>query len=126
QGPVFHQPSDPAGPSGRQPGLRRHRHPGLDRHRPGRGGPVMSEQAKEKDPPAPPANGAPATPAKPAAAAPAPAAAPAGAAPAAAAAPKPAPKPKVVIADPVFNERNGKLLKNTRYWPTEVWKNPWA
>ncbi len=44
----------------------------------------------------------------------------------AAAAPKPAPKPKVVIPEPVFNERNGRLLKNTRYWPTELWKNPWS
>ncbi|MBI3552777.1 MAG: NADH-quinone oxidoreductase subunit NuoH [Elusimicrobia bacterium] len=48
------------------------------------------------------------------------------AAPAAAAVPKPAPKPKVVIPDPVFNEKNGILLKNTRYWPTELWKNPWS
>ena len=49
------------------------------------------------------------------------------AAPAAApAAAKPAPKPKVVIADPIFNNKNGRLLLKTRYWPTEVWKNPWA
>jgi NADH-quinone oxidoreductase subunit H len=41
---------------------------------------------------------------------------------------KPAPKPaapKVVIPDPVFNERSGKLLHGTRYWPTELWPNPW-
>ncbi len=47
-------------------------------------------------------------------------------APAAAVAPKPAPKPKVVIPDPVFNDANGKLLHNTRYWPTELWANPWS
>src|SRR3989338_4040784 len=37
-----------------------------------------------------------------------------------------APPPKKVIPDPVFNEKNGRLLKDTRYWPTEVWANPWA
>ncbi len=58
------------------------------------------------------------------AAAPVPAAA--GTAAPAAAAPKPAPKPKFVIPDPVFNEKNGILLKNTRYWPTELWKSPWS
>lgn len=51
---------------------------------------------------------------------------PAASVPTAPAAPKPAPKPKVVIPDPVFNEKNGRLLKNTRYWPTELWPNPWA
>src|SRR4051794_36144095 len=41
-------------------------------------------------------------------------------------APKPPPPPKVVIPDPVFNEKDGKLLHGTRYWPTEVWKSPWS
>jgi NADH-quinone oxidoreductase subunit H len=51
----------------------------------------------------------------------------AAAAPApAAAAPKPAPAPKKVWPTPTFNERNGRLLKTTRYWPTELWANPWA
>lgn len=83
----------------------------------------MSEEQKPKPEPAKPAIA-------PSAATPAPKAEPAKpAAPAAApaaAAPKPAAKPKVVIPDPVFNERNGKLLHSTRYWPTELWKNPWA
>ncbi|MDE2237897.1 MAG: NADH-quinone oxidoreductase subunit H, partial [Elusimicrobia bacterium] len=24
-----------------------------------------------------------------------------------------------------FNEKAGRLLKTTRYWPTELWANPW-
>jgi NADH-quinone oxidoreductase subunit H len=48
------------------------------------------------------------------------------AAPAAPAAPKPAPKPKVVIPDPVLNETQGRLLVKTRYWPTEKWADPWS
>ncbi len=47
-------------------------------------------------------------------------------APAVAAAPKKAPPPKFVFPEPVFNEANGRLLKDTRYWPTEVWADPWA
>lgn len=84
----------------------------------------MSEPVDGKPEPKPAAQPAPVPPAAVPAAAGTPAAAPAaGAAPVA---PKPAPKPKFVIPDPVFNEKNGTLLKNTRYWPTELWKNPWA
>lgn len=86
--------------------------------------PKKPEAPKPAPAPAPkPAAAAPAP--APAAGTPAPAGAPA-AAPAAAAKPAAPPKPKVVIPDPVFNERHGKLLKNTRYWPTEMWKNPWS
>jgi NADH-quinone oxidoreductase subunit H len=42
------------------------------------------------------------------------------------AAAKPAPPPKKVYPEAKLNERHGKLLTNTRYWPTELWKNPWA
>ena len=38
---------------------------------------------------------------------------------------KPAP-PKKSFPDPKFNEKNGLLLKETRYWPTELWPHPWA
>jgi len=44
-------------------------------------------------------------------------------------APKPAAKaqpPKAKIPEPVFNEKAGRLLRDTRYWPTELWKDPWA
>lgn len=95
---------------------------------------MSDEQKPEPAKPATPPAAKPAT--TPAASAPAPASkpaaepvaagAPAAPAPAAGAAAKPAPKPKVVIPDPVFNERHGKLLRSTRYWPTELWKNPWA
>jgi NADH-quinone oxidoreductase subunit H len=47
-------------------------------------------------------------------------------APAPAPAPKPAPPPKKVWPEAKFNEKNGILLKTTRYWPTELWANPWA
>ena len=42
--------------------------------------------------------------------------------PAAAAAPAPKPAPP----EPVLNRRHGKLLTETRYWPTEIWRNPWS
>ncbi len=77
----------------------------------------MSEPAKEKEavPAATPANVVPAG---------------AAAAPAAAAgtvAPKPAPKAAAKpLPTPVFNERHGKLILNSRYWPTELWKSPWS
>jgi NADH-quinone oxidoreductase subunit H len=86
-----------------------------------------SNEPVSNDKPAPEPKPASAVP--PAAApAPASAAVPAGAAPAAAA-PKPAPKPvppKKEFPKPQFNETQGKLLHGTRYWPTELWKNPWA
>jgi len=51
--------------------------------------------------------------------------APAAAKPAAAAAPKPAAPPKKSWPEPKFNEKDGRLLKTTRYWPTELWPHPW-
>lgn len=33
---------------------------------------------------------------------------------------KPAP------AQPVLNRKAGRLLTNTRYWPTELWEHPWS
>jgi len=45
----------------------------------------------------------------------------------AAAAPRPAVPPKPKYPDPVYNTRNGRLLMpDNRYWPTDMWKNPWA
>ena len=42
-------------------------------------------------------------------------------------APAPAPKLKVEIPTPVLNRKQGgRLLTDTRYWPTEVWKSPWS
>ncbi|MBI5631578.1 MAG: NADH-quinone oxidoreductase subunit NuoH [Elusimicrobia bacterium] len=42
------------------------------------------------------------------------------------AAAKPAPAPKIAMPTPVLNHSAGKLLTTTRYWPTELWANPWA
>lgn len=86
------------------------------------------DNAPKPDPAAKPAQPAPAPAPKPAAAPATPAAAPAAAgAPAAAAAPKPPPKPVVKIPDPVFNHSAGRLLMpDNRYWPTDMWKNPWS
>ncbi len=71
------------------------------------GGPMSAEE----EPKAPPTSGAP-----PPAAKPAPAATSAAAKTAA----------KAVYPKPVFNESAGRLLHDTRYWPTEKWANPWG
>ncbi|MBI4056414.1 MAG: NADH-quinone oxidoreductase subunit H, partial [Elusimicrobia bacterium] len=41
--------------------------------------------------------------------------------------PAPVPKPvaKPSLPEPKFNTKAGRLLTDTRYWPTERWKNPW-
>ncbi|MCX5794703.1 MAG: NADH-quinone oxidoreductase subunit NuoH [Elusimicrobia bacterium] len=36
------------------------------------------------------------------------------------------PAEKPVYPEPVLNRRSGKLLTGTRYWPTELWRNPWS
>lgn len=48
------------------------------------------------------------------------------AAPQPAPAPKPAPKPAAkALPEPVFNTKAGRLLTDTRYWPTQRWAHPW-
>src|SRR5688500_7170079 len=54
---------------------------------------------------------------KPAAAAPEPKPAPAA---------KPAAPAAKKLPDPVFNHAAGTLLIGKRYWPTELWADPWS
>ena len=75
---------------------------------------MADEQPKEAPKPVPAASAANAGAGKEAVAAPA------------AATPKPAPAPKKVWPAAKFNEKDGRLLKTTRNWPTELWANPWA